>query len=182
MQAGGMAEAASSQAEAARSAYIHIPFCQQRCFYCDFPIKVVGSSPQDGRARDTIEEYLESLLEEIRRGGGGGFDVEVAAAPLRTVYLGGGTPSLLRPEQVRAVLDAVRARFGIAAAAEVTMEMDPGTFSAADAAGFRAAGVTRVSLGAQSFDDAQLAACGRGHSAAQVGEAAARCPLGAKRL
>ena len=101
-----MAEAASSQAEAARSAYIHIPFCQQRCFYCDFPIKVVGSSPQDGRARDTIEEYLESLLEEIRRGGGGGFDVEVAAAPLRTVYLGGGTPSLLRPEQVRAVLDA----------------------------------------------------------------------------
>jgi coproporphyrinogen III oxidase-like Fe-S oxidoreductase len=106
MQAGGMAEAASSQAEAARSAYIHIPFCQQRCFYCDFPIKVVGSSPQDGRARDTIEEYLESLLEEIRRGGGGGFDVEVAAAPLRTVYLGGGTPSLLRPEQVRAVLDA----------------------------------------------------------------------------
>ena len=87
--------------DVARSAYIHIPFCQQRCFYCDFPVKVehptlrpssqspyplnpahhteqvVGRSPQEGRAVDTIEGYLASLHEEIRRGGGGGFDQEV---------------------------------------------------------------------------------------------------------
>ncbi|KAJ1484824.1 hypothetical protein T484DRAFT_1655477, partial [Baffinella frigidus] len=168
---GGAESKGRRDGAAARSAYIHIPFCQQRCFYCDFPVKVVGRSPQEGQAADTIEGYLASLHEEIRRGGGGGFDQEVLAAPLETIYLGGGTPSLLRPAQVEGVLNELRTRFGIKPEAEITMEMDPGTFTAQDAAGFLAAGVKRVSLGVQSFHDDQLQACGRGHTVEQVRQA-----------
>ena len=123
-------------ASAASSAYIHIPFCKQRCYYCDFPISVVGD-PGRPSARGAIEQYLDSLAIELDRGGGGALASErprgarEIGTQLKTVYLGGGTPSLLEPQQVDRILHALDQRFGIATDAEISMEMDPGTFDLA---------------------------------------------------
>jgi coproporphyrinogen III oxidase-like Fe-S oxidoreductase len=120
-------------ASAASSAYIHIPFCKQRCYYCDFPISVVGD-PGRPSARGAIEQYLDALAIELDRGGGGALASErprgacEIGTQLKTVYLGGGTPSLLEPQQVDRILRALDQRFGIAPDAEISMEMDPGTF------------------------------------------------------
>ena len=123
-------------ASAASSAYIHIPFCKQRCYYCDFPISVVGD-PGRPSARGAIEQYLDALAVELDRGGGGALASErprgarEIGTQLKTVYLGGGTPSLLEPQQVDRILRALDQRFGIATDAEISMEMDPGTFDLA---------------------------------------------------
>jgi len=158
----------------AQSAYIHIPFCKQRCYYCDFPISVVGADTQRPGARTAIDRYLDALAIELDRGGGGALTPkrpcpDVGAA-LETIYLGGGTPSLLEPQEVDRILRALDERFGIAPGAEISMEMDPGTFDLAKAQGMRAAGVNRVSMGVQSFAEEQLKACGRGHGVSEVEE------------
>ena len=151
-----------------RSAYLHIPFCHRRCFYCDFPVvplgdRAAGEAGAPGAA--SIAAYLELLEREIATAPPG--------PPLSTVYLGGGTPSLLTPAQVGGLLAALRSRYGLAPAAEVSLELDPASFDQARLAGYLAAGVSRVSLGGQSFDDAVLAALGRRHTAAELGQAAA---------
>lgn len=151
-----------------RSAYLHIPFCHRRCFYCDFPVvplgdRVAGEAGAPGAA--SIAAYLELLHQEIAAAPPG--------PPLSTVYLGGGTPSLLTPTQVGGLLAALRCRYGLAPAAEVSLELDPASFDQARLAGYLAAGVSRVSLGGQSFDDAVLAALGRRHTAAELEQAAA---------
>lgn len=116
----------------AASAYIHIPFCKQRCYYCDFPISVVGADTQRPGARSTIDSYLGSLEIELERGGGGALSTERPSpdigTSLKTIYLGGGTPSLLEPREVDKILRILDQRFGIAFDAEISMEMDPGTF------------------------------------------------------
>jgi putative oxygen-independent coproporphyrinogen III oxidase len=151
-----------------RSAYLHIPFCHRRCFYCDFPVvplgdRAAGEAGAPGAA--SIAAYLELLHREIAAAPPG--------PPLSTVYLGGGTPSLLTPTQVGGLLAALRCRYGLAPAAEVSLELDPASFDQARLAGYLAAGVSRVSLGGQSFDDAVLAALGRRHTAAELEQAAA---------
>ncbi|WP_411871018.1 radical SAM family heme chaperone HemW [Vulcanococcus limneticus] len=154
-----------------RSAYLHIPFCHRRCFYCDFAVVPLGDRA-DGASSGSIARYLEQLLAEI------------AAAPdrppLSTVYVGGGTPSMLTPAQLGQLLAALRARFGLAPGAELSLEMDPASFDQDRLAGYLAAGVNRVSLGGQSFDDAVLERLGRRHRRADLLQAAtwlaaARC-------
>jgi putative oxygen-independent coproporphyrinogen III oxidase len=150
-----------------RSAYLHIPFCHRRCFYCDFPVVPLGDRA-DGHAgapgAASIAAYLALLQREILASAPG--------PPLSTVYLGGGTPSLLLPEQVGALLAALAARFGLAPGAEVSLELDPASFDQARLGGYLAAGINRVSLGGQSFDDAVLAVLGRRHRAADLRAAA----------
>lgn len=146
-----------------RSAYLHLPFCHRRCFYCDFPVVPLGDRA-DGTHSRSIAAYLELLLQEIATAPEG--------PPLSTVYLGGGTPSMLTPAQVGSVLAALQGRYGLAPGAEISMELDPAGFDRARLHGFVAAGVNRASLGGQSFDDEVLASLGRRHRRRHLLEAA----------
>ena len=121
-----------------------------------------GEAPAPGSA--SIAAYLTLLLQEIAASPPG--------PPLATVYFGGGTPSLLTPPQLAALLEALRRRFGLAPGAEISLELDPASFDQARLAGYLQAGVNRVSLGGQSFDDAVLAGLGRRHRGADLLEAA----------
>lgn len=132
--------------------YIHIPFCRARCSYCDFATGTFEGA--------LAERYVRSLAREIEA-----FDVADARATVDTVYLGGGTPSLLTPAQLQSILVAVRHRFNVTGDAEVTMEMNPGTLTPDIARAFRLAGVNRASFGAQTFDDRELRKLGRTHTA-----------------
>ncbi|MEO0541225.1 MAG: radical SAM family heme chaperone HemW [Cyanobacteria bacterium P01_A01_bin.105] len=145
------------------AAYIHIPFCRRRCFYCDFPISVLGEKRR-GEDSGSVAAYVALLCQEIRA-------TPVLGGPLKTVFLGGGTPSLLAVGQLEQILQTLQDHFGIRADAEISMEMDPGTFDLAHVQGYVQAGVNRISLGVQSFQDAALAACGRFHRVADVDRA-----------
>ncbi len=145
--------------------YVHIPFCVSLCPYCDFV--VVSGRAAVGPA-NRIAELLAALHAEL--------DLRADAAdaafglrpPLASVYVGGGTPSLLSAEQVGALLDHVERRFGIDPHAEVTLEANPGPDELGDLAGFRAAGVTRLSIGAQSLHPTELRRLGRRHQPGDV--------------
>lgn len=143
----------------AKHLYIHIPFCARRCSYCDFSIAVRSATP--------VEEYLRALRTEFdqitRRA--------PSAVPLTTVYLGGGTPSRLGGNGVAAVLDAVRDRWSIDRDPEITIEANPDDINDIAVAKWIAAGVNRVSLGAQSFDDSALEWMHRTHDAGQISRA-----------
>ena len=132
--------------------YVHVPFCRLVCAYCDFV--TVG-----GRASD-IPRYVDALIAELV--------VRPAPGELRTIYLGGGTPSLLDGEQIARVIAAAKARWGNAALEEVTVETNPSEREAADWEGLRAAGVDRISLGVQSLRDADLRVLARGHTAREA--------------
>jgi len=150
-----------------RSAYLHIPFCHRRCFYCDFPVVPLGdraSADTGAPGSASIAAYLQLLHREIAAASAG--------PPLSTVYVGGGTPSLLSVEQLRALLEALRCRYGLASGAELSLELDPASFDQQRLAGYLAAGITRVSLGGQSFSDAVLESLGRRHRRADLLEAA----------
>lgn len=140
------------------SLYIHIPFCVKKCAYCDFT-----SYPGQLAQRD---RYLEAVCREMRTQA-----AFFGRRPVKTMFLGGGTPTLLSGEQVRALMEAVRACFDLEPDAEITMEGNPGTLTEENLRAYRAAGVNRLSLGVQSFDDALLAGIGRIHTAAQAQEA-----------
>jgi putative oxygen-independent coproporphyrinogen III oxidase len=132
--------------------YIHIPFCRSRCSYCDFATGMYNAA--------MAERYVHSLVNEI----GSWREVEPAET-VDTIYFGGGTPSLLSPAQLEALLNAVRERFTISAAAEVTIEINPGTVTPESLVAFRGLGINRASFGAQTFDDGELARLGRSHTA-----------------
>ena len=163
------------------SAYVHLPFCRRRCYYCDFAISVVGDNVESDQVRRGMEAYVDRLVREIH---GTQIAPSTAAAvavnghspqtdfPLRTVFFGGGTPSLVPPDLLEKVLDALREKFGLRSDAEVSIEMDPGTFDHAKLVGYLAIGVTRVSLGVQSFDPDTLQTAGRAHT---VEEARVAC-------
>ena len=144
-----------------RGAYIHVPFCRRRCYYCDFPISVVGD--RGGSTSGMVEEYLTALVREIKL-------APTTDRSLQTVFFGGGTPSLFSPPQIQQVIKAI-ARFGIAENAEISMEIDPGTFDRDRLVGYLAAGVNRFSLGVQTFDEELLKICGRSHTLAEVMQA-----------
>jgi len=135
--------------------YVHVPFCRLVCAYCDFV--TVG-----GRATE-IPRYVGALLREM--------EARPAPGELRTIYFGGGTPSLLTGEHVGRVLGAARHRWEHVALDEVTVEANPSERERPDWKGLRNAGVTRISLGAQSLRDADLEALARGHTAREVREA-----------
>jgi len=142
------------------SAYVHIPFCRRRCYYCDFPVSVVGDKAT-GSTSGTIEQYVEVLCQEIAA-------TPLLGRSLDTVFFGGGTPSLLSVEQLTRILGVFKQHFGISADAEISMEMDPGTFSLEQLEGYRNGGVNRVSVGVQAFQDELLAACGRSHNSTDI--------------
>lgn len=142
------------------SAYVHVPFCRRRCYYCDFPVSVVGDNLR-GDTSGTISQYVEKLCQEIAI-------TPRVSQSLKTVFFGGGTPSLLSVGQLTQILEALDQRFGICAAAEISIEMDPGTFDLNQLQGYREAGVNRVSLGVQAFQPELLQVCGRSHTVADI--------------
>jgi oxygen-independent coproporphyrinogen-3 oxidase len=140
--------------------YAHIPWCRHVCPYCDFNVYASSEPPEAA--------YVEALTTEIA--------AWAACSPwrgraLRSLYLGGGTPSLLSPDAVARVLASAARSFGLASGAEVTLEANPGGLNAARLGGYRAAGVTRLSLGAQSFTPAHLQTLGRDHTVEDIGAA-----------
>lgn len=147
------------------AAYLHIPFCRRRCYYCDFAVSVIGDTSR-GETSGAIAQYVDLLLQEVQATPGMGDS-------LKSVFFGGGTPSLLSVDQLNRILDALYQHFGIAPAAEVSMEMDPGTFDETHLSGYLKAGVNRVSLGVQAFQAELLMACGRTHTPGDIDAAIA---------
>ena len=141
--------------------YVHWPFCLSKCPYCDF-----NSHVRHGPIDE--ERFARAFAREI--------ETTAARAPRRevsSIFLGGGTPSLMKPQTVGAILDAIGKHWRVAGGAEVTLEANPTSVEATRFAGYRAAGVNRVSLGVQALDDASLKALGRLHSAREALDAVA---------
>jgi putative oxygen-independent coproporphyrinogen III oxidase len=140
--------------------YAHFPWCVQKCPYCDFNSYTLRDELPEARYIDTLLADLRAQLDEF------------GGRPFVSAFFGGGTPSLFSPEAIARLIDAVRESPGFAPDAEITLEANPGTIERGRFAEYRAAGVTRVSLGAQSFDAARLKALGRIHSADETRRAA----------
>lgn len=147
----------SDGAAGLRSAYVHIPFCARICPYCDFAVV-------EGRA-EAVDRYVDAVLREAQD--------ELPWGPLDAVFVGGGTPSSVPPQALGRIIDGLSGRFGLAAGAEITLEANPEDWTPERAAGLVEAGFTRVSFGAQSFDDAVLAALGRRHRPGDIDAAVA---------
>jgi len=141
--------------------YVHFPFCRARCLYCDFATAVREPIPHD--------EYAAVVTAELAARAG--WFRGTNAPDLKSIYFGGGTAGLWRPEAIGRVIEAARRLFDATGPLEITVEANPGEVTAESAAGLRAAGVNRVSLGMQAFQDHLLAAIGRLHSVAAVGAA-----------
>jgi oxygen-independent coproporphyrinogen III oxidase len=133
------------------SIYLHIPFCLSKCPYCDF-----ASIPLN---RNLVEKYLSALLYDI--GSSSGFKVD-------TIYLGGGTPTVLKLEQLDKMMRAVREHYDLTSNCEITIEANPNTLDEEKIRGLRSIGFNRISLGVQSFNDKELKNLGRIHSASQA--------------
>ncbi len=153
--------------ELARGLYVHLPFCVSICPYCDFVV-YAGSDARGTRNR--IEILVDALVVEIGLRARAG-RADPAKHPLTTVYLGGGTPSLVPVSGLERILAAIRTEFGIAPGAEITLEANPGSDERGDPFAQAAAGITRLSLGAQSFAGSELKRLGRRHSANDIGVA-----------
>jgi putative oxygen-independent coproporphyrinogen III oxidase len=140
--------------------YAHFPWCVQKCPYCDFNSYTLKEQLPEDRYIQTLQRDLDAQA------------AFVAGRPLTSIFLGGGTPSLFSPAAIGRLLEHARARLGFIDAIEITLEANPGTIERGRFAEYRAAGVTRVSLGAQSFDARQLQRLGRIHSADETRRAA----------
>lgn len=138
--------------------YVHLPWCLKKCPYCDFNSHEWrdGGTPPEARYLDALRADLEAALPFVwgRR--------------VVSVFIGGGTPSLFSPDAIASLIGDIRARLPLEPGAEITLEANPGTFERDRFRAFREAGVTRLSIGVQSFDDARLRALGRVHDAAQA--------------
>lgn len=142
------------------SLYIHIPWCVQKCPYCDFNSHALkGEVPH--------LEYVQHLLQDLEQ------DLPLTAGrEVRTIFIGGGTPSLLSSHAMQTLMDGVRARLPLAADAEITMEANPGTVEADRFSGYQAAGINRISIGVQSFSPQKLERLGRIHGPQEAKRAA----------
>lgn len=143
------------------SLYVHLPWCIRKCPYCDFNSHAL---------RGTLAEdaYVDALLADLER------DLPLVwGRHVETVFFGGGTPSLFSPEAIDRLLSGIRARLPLSPLAEITLEANPGTVDVARFQGFRAAGINRLSIGIQSFDDSMLQRLGRIHGGAEARQAAA---------
>lgn len=143
------------------SLYVHFPWCVRKCPYCDFNSHMLHGELPEGR-------YIDALLQDLTQQS----DL-LQQRPIATVFFGGGTPSLFSPAALARLLCGVRERCTLTADAEITLEANPGTIEHGRFAEYRAAGINRVSLGAQSFDDEQLRRLGRIHGAADTQRAVA---------
>jgi len=143
------------------SLYIHIPWCESKCPYCDFNSHAAAAWPES--------DYVGALISEFERRAA---SPPWIGEPIRTIFFGGGTPSLFKPESIGALIETADRRFGIERDAEITLEANPGTVDLLKLRGFRSAGVNRISFGAQSFEPAILKFLGRIHNADQTREAA----------
>jgi oxygen-independent coproporphyrinogen-3 oxidase len=141
------------------SLYVHLPWCVRKCPYCDFNSHTAGANAP--RAR-----YIAALLADLDQEAG-----RAAGRPLSSIFLGGGTPSLFPPADIGELIAGIRARFQLTADIEITMEANPGTVECGAPEGYRAAGVNRLSIGAQSFDAAMLTKLGRIHSVDDIARA-----------
>ena len=135
--------------------YVHIPFCSAICNYCNFNRGLFDA--------DLKRRYVAALLQEIHRSADG--------APVDTIFFGGGTPSLLEPSEIAQIVQVCREAFPVDREAEITLEANPETATAERLAGFRAAGINRLSYGVQSFRDSELVRLGRLHTVARAQEA-----------
>lgn len=135
--------------------YIHVPFCQSRCVYCDFYSTVSGN--------DVRKAYVAAACEELKQRCG-----ELSGREVQSVYFGGGTPSLLQPEEIAVLLQSVRAHYAISPDAEITLEANPDDITSAVVDRLAALGVNRMSLGVQSFNDDTLRFLRRRHDARQA--------------
>ena len=133
--------------------YVHLPWCVRKCPYCDF-------NSHERREALPEAEYVSALVADLEA-----MLPSIWGRRIVSVFIGGGTPSLFSPESIERLLSEVRARIAVEPIAEITLEANPGTVEAGRFRGYRAAGVNRLSLGVQSFDDAMLAKLGRIHSA-----------------
>jgi putative oxygen-independent coproporphyrinogen III oxidase len=138
--------------------YFHWPFCQSKCPYCDFNSHVAETIDQD--------RWVKAYVSEIKR-----YAEETKGRVLNTIFFGGGTPSLMKPETVHAILDEVRAHWPMANDLEVTLEANPGSVEAARFDGYAQAGVNRVSMGFQALNDRDLKRLGRLHSVEEARQA-----------
>lgn len=138
------------------SLYIHVPWCVRKCPYCDFNShEATGALPE--------ADYIRALCEDFDQ------DFEfIQGRPIQSVFIGGGTPSLFSASAYQQLFDHLRQRAAFSENCEITLEANPGTAEAAKFAGYRTAGINRLSLGIQSFDDAQLKALGRIHGAGEA--------------
>ncbi|MEJ2345637.1 MAG: radical SAM family heme chaperone HemW [Gammaproteobacteria bacterium] len=142
------------------SLYVHIPWCVRKCPYCDFNSHAAGEPLPE-------RPYVDALLADLET------DRRAAAGrEVISVFIGGGTPSLFSSEAIARLLDGIRARVPLAAGAEITLEANPGTLERGKYGEFRAAGVNRLSIGVQSFDDTLLGRLGRIHSGREAARAA----------
>lgn len=142
---------------AAFSVYVHVPFCAHKCPYCDFNTYAVAHIPE--------REYVNALCVELDHYRD---DPRFAGRRVKSVFFGGGTPSLLSEAAVAQIVDRINASFPIIDGAEITLEANPNDGESAKLAGFRSAGVNRISFGVQSFDNKRLQILGRNHSAAEA--------------
>jgi oxygen-independent coproporphyrinogen-3 oxidase len=142
------------------SLYIHIPWCVRKCPYCDF-------NSHGLRSELPAREYVAALMADLD-GDLADFGAALEGRGVASVFFGGGTPSLMPPDAIRAIMDGAAARLRFAQDCEVTLEANPGTVEHGRFDGYLAAGVTRISFGVQSFDDEKLRALGRIHSAAEA--------------
>jgi oxygen-independent coproporphyrinogen-3 oxidase len=150
------AEGEGGYDDGAVGVYLHLPYCERICPYCDFAVVAAGRLDPSQEAR-----YVAALLAELALR-----SPDFAGRSLETLYLGGGTPSLFSPESIRRLVDGVVAAFGgRQALAEVTLELNPSTVERERLPGFREAGIDRLSIGVQSFDDGMLKRLGRAHRA-----------------
>ena len=138
------------------SLYIHLPWCVQKCPYCDF-------NSHTHKAANDQERYVDALLADLAAE-----LPHVWGRPVETIFIGGGTPSLFSADAVNRLLAGVRALLRVQPAAEITLEANPGTFEREKFQGFRDAGVTRLSIGVQSFNDACLKKLGRIHDSREA--------------
>ncbi len=143
------------------SLYIHLPWCLKKCPYCDFNSHELHSNGSLDFELET--RYIESMLEDLNQS-----LPLIWGRTVHSIFIGGGTPSLFSPAAIDSLLSLIRARVKLSADCEITLEANPGTFEKDRFKAFRAAGVTRLSIGVQSFNDVHLQALGRVHNAAQA--------------
>ncbi len=166
-----------------QSAYVHLPFCKQKCHYCDFATQIIGdrrTGRDGGEINDAMDVYTDFVCREITHQGRlrGTYEKtssrggrEKNEKGLETIFFGGGTPSLMSVKQMEKLLVSLENAFGIDwSQVEISMECDPGTFTRETLRGFVGLGVNRISLGAQSFDENVLKACGRTHGVLEIYE------------
>lgn len=136
--------------------YIHIPFCLSKCNYCDF-YSIAGAD------EEKKDRYVSALVKHMQE-----YKIQTKNYIVSSVYIGGGTPSLLSEEQLKTIMKAVRKNFRLSPKCEISMEVNPGTVTEAKLKNMRKTGINRLSIGAQSFDDNDLEICGRRHNSAEI--------------